>query len=1144
MRSRPAQGYVSVGHPVNIATGVLYHDFEDITLQGRINLILPRRYSSALGNKKGFFGLGWHCALDRKITRDLDGYSLTDISGETEIFFNTTHYQLQQGHTAYNLGSYHALSLHNNELCVTSWDVEKGSVVHDYFPLPHSTQPTVLARREDAEGNSLVFDYDAQQRLISIKQTREKRSLHLEYNTQNFVTRIYRKTDALAKDQQEQTALVHYDYDEHGHLIKFTNALGQSSYYKYDAKHRMINEKTLGGMIYTFQFDEQDRCIYNSGQNDFDRHTLVYNNYLRRTEVTNSSGHTTLYQWNENYQVEKVVSPTGLLTTTRYDDEGRIVAEIKPDNLLTQYVYDEHGNRCMIISPHGATVAYTFNQQHQVIQITDPLGHQWQRSYDPQGHLTHIQNPLGASQFFRYNDMGDLIEHTDAAGNQRHFIWDQYGNLASASDWLGQLSHYQWDAFGNLISYTDAVGHTTRMTRDRLGHLLQINLPDENTRSYDWDVYGNLKSYTDENHITTRWKYCNCGNIEEELKPDGHKIVYGWNAVAGQLAHLTNEKGEVYHFEYDEEERLVTETDFSGATTCYTYNLAGQVSEIRKPSGYSSRYSYDAAGRITELWNDDGSSIHYHYDARGLLVKADNSMCSVSFAYDALGRLVQETQGELTIYNEYDALNNRIRRISPFENITEFAWNPNGQIAQVQAAGFEPVKFSYDQRGYESSRRLGANLHFSQQVDSRGRLIEQALKHQEVPHKSLAQRHYHYDAASNLLVKQDSLWGTTRYTYDVLERIESTLHPDQILERFSYDANSNIKSYQQHHIKRNTAVELINNNNAAWQYQRGNQLIESEGKHYSYDADGQLIRQQDDDGITHYRWNRQGQLISIEKPDGSEWFYRYDALSRRVEKRGPTVRTIFVWDGDVGLHEIHYETHEEKIKTNHFWEYHPHDFSPLYKLENGQQQYFSINDHIGTPLELVDNKGDIAWSARLLTFGKLKVNNPNKIDCPIRFQGQWCDSESQLYYNRFRYYNLKAISYITSDPIGLFGNINYSSFLKNPCKYIDPLGLDSKSPLNLGAGYRGRIDTFENRGNAGFEIHVYDPQGREVGVHGHTDWINKHGKKSAPSNLPEITQQKLKGVIISEHRKRNNLPPKGKANVKGDRWKALVKCNR
>ena len=94
--------------------------------------------------------------------------------------------------------------------------------------------------------------------------------------------------------------------------------------------------------------------------------------------------------------------------------------------------------------------------------------------------------------------------------------------------------------------------------------------------------------------------------------------------------------------------------------------------------------------------------------------------------------------------------------------------------------------------------------------------------------------------------------------------------------------------------------------------------------------------------------------------------------------------------------------------------------------------------------------------------------------------------------------------------------------------------------LDLGDGYTGRVDSFNTRGGSSFEIHVFDSTGKEVGVHGQTEWIPKHGHKAAPE-LPQTTQNRLKGALIQENRARGYLPPKGQADITGDKWKDIVK---
>ncbi|WP_162256922.1 RHS repeat-associated core domain-containing protein, partial [Noviherbaspirillum sp. Root189] len=62
---------------------------------------------------------------------------------------------------------------------------------------------------------------------------------------------------------------------------------------------------------------------------------------------------------------------------------------------------------------------------------------------------------------------------------------------------------------------------------------------------------------------------------------------------------------------------------------------------------------------------------------------------------------------------------------------------------------------------------------------------------------------------------------------------------------------------------------------------------------------------------------------------------------------------------------------------------------------------------------------------------------------PLRFQGQYHDSETGLHYNRFRYYDPDSGRFVSQDPIGLQGGYNLYQYAANPTIWVDPLGLQA-----------------------------------------------------------------------------------------------------
>ncbi|CAI8926274.1 RHS repeat-associated core domain-containing protein [Pseudomonas sp. IT-196MI5] len=185
--------------------------------------------------------------------------------------------------------------------------------------------------------------------------------------------------------------------------------------------------------------------------------------------------------------------------------------------------------------------------------------------------------------------------------------------------------------------------------------------------------------------------------------------------------------------------------------------------------------------------------------------------------------------------------------------------------------------------------------------------------------------------------------------------------------------------------------------------------------------------------------------------------------------------TIYGWDGDLLAFESRNNDKRERL-THYFFE--PGSFVPVaqaveqrsiqlvaepvyegaYDIDHDpvwQHKPTPINfnalawyqcDHLGTPMELTDEHGDIAWSGVYKVWGLAKEQRSETakradIRNPLRFQGQYFDVETGLHYNRYRYYDPQVGRFIGKDPIGFAGGLNVYAYAPNPAGWVDPLGL-------------------------------------------------------------------------------------------------------
>jgi RHS repeat-associated protein len=133
---------------------------------------------------------------------------------------------------------------------------------------------------------------------------------------------------------------------------------------------------------------------------------------------------------------------------------------------------------------------------------------------------------------------------------------------------------------------------------------------------------------------------------------------------------------------------------------------------------------------------------------------------------------------------------------------------------------------------------------------------------------------------------------------------------------------------------------------------------------------------------------------------------------------------------------------EEPVKNLITWVFEEGTFKPAAKLTE-DKNYSIITDYLGTPAQMYDDRGKKTWEMDLDIYGKVRTFEGSSLnECPFRYQGQYEDEETGLYYNRFRYYDPDMGNYLSQDPIGLEGNNpTLYGYVKDVNDYIDVFGL-------------------------------------------------------------------------------------------------------
>nr|WP_310738184.1 RHS domain-containing protein [Pseudomonas sp. BP01] len=599
----------------------------------------------------------------------------------------------------------------------------------------------------------------------------------------------------------------------------------------------------------------------------------------------------------------------------------------------------------------------------------------------PDGTLTDISASGGTRVHLHYdNPLGRLTDIKRVVNNEA----------------VETLTQYRYDEHGQLsavISRQDAKGQRVRYEYDKAIRLTALVNENNATYSFAYDVSDRLSEEVRVDNLTRRFSYNVGGHLarldeigygENAERPERHTL-FERDAIGRLITKLNSDAQQ--QFSYDDGDRLLSiarqptgigkQLGVTEEKLEYTYDLLGRLTKEITPAG-TLGYEYDPLSNLTTLTLPDGRKVNHLYYGSGHLHQLNLDGLVISdMEHDDLHREVYRTQGKLTSCFGYDAMGRK-------------AW----QYASTLSAD----KLS--------------------QVHNTGVNTSLLVEHAYNP----IHRRYQYDPAGELVRTLDKLRGEIKYEYEANGQLRSRDTGSLVgSEEFRYDP----------------AANRLDFNARQFDKVKDNRIKQWRDQEYRYDPWGNLIEKRSGHSKLHsFSYDCENRLVRAETVvDGkleSTGHYRYDSLGRRVAKRaeidGEVEQKRFLWQGLRMLRE-------ETPKQNTLYLYEPRSYAPLARVDQvegeGQKVYYFHTDQIGTPLELTDSDGKIVWQVAYRSWGEVALLIVNQIEQNLRFQGQYYDFETGLYYNTFRYYESSVGRYTTHDPIGLLGGLT---------GWLDPLG--------------------------------------------------------------------------------------------------------
>ncbi|MEV6635042.1 RHS repeat-associated core domain-containing protein [Actinoplanes sp. NPDC051470] len=384
------------------------------------------------------------------------------------------------------------------------------------------------------------------------------------------------------------------------------------------------------------------------------------------------------------------------------------------------------------------------------------------------------------------------------------------------------------------------------------------------------------------------FEYDGSGNLTSFPDRLGNRITFGYDG--GNLTSITDPKGSTYSLTYDDQRRVKTISEPTGAApavTTYDYPESKKTTE-KDPRGNTSTYHFDDEGRQTKAIDPNGNEQGKSWTANSDVASTTNGLgAKVTYGFDETtnnptSATLPTGAKSVTGYTDATHPSFPTSMTDPQGNKVANTYGADGDLLSTKSVTLNKDLYKYDHNDWgQVTRSTDPDGRVTTyKYDDGGRLTS------EFPPGALQERSFKYDDRDRITDTTDGNKNKIHYRYDALDRLVEVQRVDGTtyvpIQYIQYDANGNLKS-------RSFADSF-----AEFVYSPRNQVTEARNTrgglrydvYYRYDLNNNLTRIQDDGGLVDYEYDKANRLDYQSGPKSGMWArFGYDKADRRTSTR-------------------------------------------------------------------------------------------------------------------------------------------------------------------------------------------------------------------------------------------------------------------